>query len=69
MPARDRERINEVLNQMKGQPLSGDLAPLRAEYQGAFRRRIGSWRIVFTVRPDGRTVIVHDIMRRTSTTY
>jgi mRNA-degrading endonuclease RelE of RelBE toxin-antitoxin system len=69
MPARDRDRINEVLNQMIGQPLSGDLAPLRGEYQGAFRRRIGSWRIIFTVRPDSRTVIVHDIMRRTSTTY
>jgi len=69
MPARDRDRINEVLNQMKRQPLSGDVAPLRGEYEGAFRRRVGSWRIAFTVRPGIRTAVVHDIMRRTSTRY
>jgi mRNA-degrading endonuclease RelE of RelBE toxin-antitoxin system len=54
---------------MKGRPLSGDIVPLRGEHQGAFRRRVGSWRIIFTVRPDAQIIIVHDIMRRTSTTY
>jgi len=69
MPVRDRGRVNRVLNEMKGRPLSGDIVPLRGEHQGAFRRRVGSWRIIFTVRPDAQIVIVHDIMRRTSTTY
>jgi mRNA-degrading endonuclease RelE of RelBE toxin-antitoxin system len=43
--------------------------PLRGEYQGAFRRRVGSWRIIFTVRPDVQIVVVQDIMRRTSTSH
>jgi mRNA-degrading endonuclease RelE of RelBE toxin-antitoxin system len=69
MPSRDRGRLNNALNEMKNQPLSGDIVPLRGEYQGAFRRRVGAWRIIFTVRPEGRVVIVHDILRRSSTTY
>ncbi len=69
MPARDRERINRALNQMKEGPLSGDIVPLRGAYDGAFRRRIGAWRIIFTVKLEFQTVIIHDILRRTSTTY
>lgn len=66
---RDCERVNRALNEMKKDPFQGDTAPLRGEYQGAYRRRVGAWRILFTVKPDIDTVIIHDIRRRTSTTY
>lgn len=69
MPVRDRERVNRVLNEMKGDPFQGDTAPLRGGYQGAYRRRVGAWRLLFTVKPEIEVVIVHDIRRRTSTTY
>jgi mRNA-degrading endonuclease RelE of RelBE toxin-antitoxin system len=69
MQRRDRDRINKVLNEMKERPLHGDIVPLRGEHQGGFRRRIGSWRVIFSVNPDAQVVIVHDIARRTSTTY
>jgi mRNA-degrading endonuclease RelE of RelBE toxin-antitoxin system len=69
MPSRDRARINRALNEMKGDPFLGDTAPLRGEYQGAYRRRVGVWRILFTVKPEAEVVIIHDIRRRTSTTY
>jgi mRNA-degrading endonuclease RelE of RelBE toxin-antitoxin system len=69
IPVRDRERVNRALNEMKGDPFQGDTAPLRGEYQGAYRRRVGSWRILFTVKPDIEVVIIHDIRRRTSSTY
>lgn len=69
MQGRDRDRINQVLNEMKEQPLHGDIVPLRGQHQGAFRRRIGSWRIVFPVKPEAQIVVIHDIVRRTSTTY
>jgi mRNA-degrading endonuclease RelE of RelBE toxin-antitoxin system len=68
MPARDRNRVNRALNDMKNDPLGGDITPLRGEYQGTFRRRVGSWRILFSVRSEIQTVISHDIRRRTSTT-
>ncbi|HVH80138.1 MAG TPA: hypothetical protein VM782_12155, partial [Stellaceae bacterium] len=69
MPARDRDRVNKVLNEMKERPLGGDIVPLRGQHQGSFRRRIGSWRILLSVRPEAQIVVVHDILRRTSTTY
>jgi mRNA-degrading endonuclease RelE of RelBE toxin-antitoxin system len=69
MGARDRERINRALNDMKREPLSGDVVPLRGRYQGSFRRRVGSWRILFTFDLEQKTVEVYDIRRRTTTTY
>jgi len=43
--------------------------PLKGPYQGSFRRRVGSWRIIFTPKSDNAVVAVADILRRTSTTY
>jgi hypothetical protein len=53
---------------MKENPFLGDISPLHGAYEGAYRRRVG-WCILFTVKPDIEVVIVHDIRRRTSTTY
>ena len=66
---RDRERINRALNDMKSDPLSGDITALRGDYQGLYRRRVGPWRIIFALKPDRRIVLIGDIVRRTSTTY
>jgi mRNA-degrading endonuclease RelE of RelBE toxin-antitoxin system len=54
---------------MKDDPFSGDASALRGEYQGLFRRRVGSWRVIFELDPDRRLVLIHDILRRSSTTY
>src|SRR5204863_9576856 len=40
------------LNEMKDDPLSGDVVLLRGEYHGLYRRRVGPWRIIFGLRPD-----------------
>jgi mRNA-degrading endonuclease RelE of RelBE toxin-antitoxin system len=69
LPIQDRQRINAALNQMKGDPFSGDITALKGEYRGLLRRRIGPWRLVFEMNAEQRVVLVHDILRRTSTTY
>jgi mRNA-degrading endonuclease RelE of RelBE toxin-antitoxin system len=69
MPAGDRERINRALNDIKTDPLSGDITALRGAYRGLYRRRVGSWRIIFGLKPESRIVLIGDIVRRTSTTY
>jgi mRNA-degrading endonuclease RelE of RelBE toxin-antitoxin system len=43
--------------------------PLKGPYAGSYRRRVGPWRIVFTLHRDSQVVSVADIARRTSTTY
>jgi mRNA-degrading endonuclease RelE of RelBE toxin-antitoxin system len=69
MPAKDRERVNRALNEMKADPLSGDIVSLKGEYEGQFRRRVGSWRILFELNPTERVILIGDIRRRSSTTY
>ena len=69
MPARDRERISRTLDDLKTDPQSGDITALRGEYRGLYRRRVGSWRIIFGLKPESRVVLIGDIVRRTSTTY
>ena len=54
---------------MEDDPLSGDIAALKGEYHGQFRRRIGSWRVIFELDAEHRIVLVHDILRRSTTTY
>ena len=41
MPEKDRARINRALNEMKTDPFSGDVVPLKGEYKGLLRRRVG----------------------------
>jgi mRNA interferase RelE/StbE len=69
MPSRDRDRLNDVLNDMKTDPLTGDVVSLKGEYEGQYRRRVGSWRILFELKTTAHVVLVHDIRRRSSTTY
>ena len=65
----DRERINAVLIAMRTDPLAGDVIPLRGQYAGSFRRRVGSWRIIFALNPSIQLIEIQAILRRTSTTY
>jgi mRNA-degrading endonuclease RelE of RelBE toxin-antitoxin system len=69
IPARDRGRIEAALLDMKRDPRAGDTRPLQGRHQGAFRHRVGAWRIIFALKPEGQVVLVADITRRTSSTY
>ena len=69
MPKRDAGRVLAVLESMESDPFAGDLAALQGVHKGSYRRRVGSWRVLFDVDPASRTVSVTDIRRRTSTTY
>jgi mRNA-degrading endonuclease RelE of RelBE toxin-antitoxin system len=69
MQERDRRRINAALNTMRGDPFTGDVTALKGEYRGLFRRRVGSWRLIFELNAEERLVLVHDILRRSSHTY
>ena len=68
MPAADRRRVLAALDAMEQNPFSGDIVRLKAQ-PIAWRRPVGDWRILFDIEPEKRRVIVHDVVRRTSTTY
>jgi len=68
IPAKDRARIESALLGMRDNPFPGDIARLRAQ-PSAWRRRVGNYRILYDVFPDRLLIVVHAILRRTSTTY
>jgi mRNA-degrading endonuclease RelE of RelBE toxin-antitoxin system len=65
-PGKDRDRILAALDEMAVDPFCGDIRKLAAN---EYRRRIGSYRVRFTVYAELRFVQVTAIVRRTSTTY
>lgn len=68
LPGADRRHVLAALDAMERDAFSGHIVRLKAQ-PTAWRRRVGTWRILFDVVPEKRLVLVHDIVRRTSTTY
>jgi len=67
IPAADLRRIFVAINAMSADPLSGDVIKLKGAE--TFRRRVGNYRIIFSIDFDRRLVAILDVQRRTSTTY
>jgi mRNA interferase RelE/StbE len=68
LPRGDRERIVAALDGMATNPFAGDVVKLKGQ-DGAFRRRIGAYRIIYLVDVAARRVEIVDVLRRRSTTY
>ena len=70
LPRDRQEQIAAVLEAMKEDPLRGDVLPLRsARLKGALRRRIGRYRIIFSLSPSERLIDIGAILPRSEKTY
>ena len=67
-PAKSQRLLRAALEEMEQNPFTGDIVRLASE-RATWRRRVGSYRIVFDVYPEQQHIDVVDIARRTSTTY
>jgi len=67
-PAKYQGKIATALQQMAVDPFAGDIIKLEGENK-RWRRRVGSYRIFYTVDGSARTVAISAILRRTSSTY
>ena len=65
----DQQRANAALNAMRTDLLAAMSSRFGGKYAGSFRRRIGSWRIIFALNPNIQLIEIQAILRRTSTTY
>ncbi|MCP8308370.1 MAG: type II toxin-antitoxin system RelE/ParE family toxin [archaeon] len=63
LPDKDKERILDAIKNMESNPFSGDVKPIRA-LRGVFRRRIGDYRIAFTINFEASEVIVLKVSKR-----
>ncbi len=53
---------------MQEDPFQGDIKRLKGQLT-AWRRRVGSYRIIYDLYLDQRLIVVAAIVRRSSTTY
>lgn len=67
IPASGQRRIMAAIGLMGEDPFSGDVVKLKGT--DAFRRRVGDYRIIFSIDYQRHAVGILDVMRRTTTTY
>jgi mRNA interferase RelE/StbE len=67
-PKKDRERILDILYTFTNNPYSGDAFKMEG-YENRWRRRVGSYRILYKIDANKKLVTVIEIKRRTSSTY
>lgn len=68
-----RDRLVQVaraIDEIGEDPTLGDLRPIKSgRFKGALRKRVGPYRIVYSIDPDAREVNVAAILTRGDTTY
>ena len=67
---RDRQaQIVRTIDQMEVDPLAGDVKPLQGtEWKDRYRKRVGSYRIIFTIDRKAATVAISAILIRSEKT-
>jgi len=68
LPQRDQTRVKAALIAMQEDPFHGDLKRLKGTAT-AWRRRVGSYRIIYDLYSEECIILISAILRRTSTTY
>jgi mRNA-degrading endonuclease RelE of RelBE toxin-antitoxin system len=62
--------VERVIAQMASDPFQGDVKALQGEeWRGVFRRRLGDYRLFFTVDHGRQKVVIHQITLRSGKTY
>ena len=68
---RDRQaQIERAIDEMETDPLAGDVKPLKGlEWKYRYRKRVGPYRIIFTLDRKARIVAISAILIRSEKTY
>ncbi len=70
LPRDRRARIERAIDDMERDPFAGNVKPLTGpEWRGRYRKRVGPYRIVFTVDCNAATVAISAILIRSEKTY
>jgi mRNA-degrading endonuclease RelE of RelBE toxin-antitoxin system len=70
LPQDRRKQIGSAIEEMERDPTNGDVRPIKSgKFKGTLRKRVGRYRIVFSLDRAARTVDVAAIIVRTGKTY
>jgi len=63
-------QVAEAIDEMGQDPTRGDVRPIKSgTFRGALRKRVGPYRIVYTVDPKAKVVAIAAILTRGEGTY
>ena len=70
LPRDRRKQIGSAIEEMERDPTNGDVRPIKSgKFKGTLRKRVGRYRIVFSLDRAARMVDVAAIIVRTGKTY
>ena len=70
LPRSRQEQLARAIEEMEKDPTTGDVRPIKSgKFKGALRKRIGRYRIVFSLDPSAKKVEIGAILARTGKTY
>jgi mRNA-degrading endonuclease RelE of RelBE toxin-antitoxin system len=70
IPHDRRTRIARAIDELERNPLAGDIIPLKGpEWSGRYRKRVGPYRIIFTINRTTTTIAISGILVRSEKTY
>jgi mRNA-degrading endonuclease RelE of RelBE toxin-antitoxin system len=70
LPSRIRQRVSRTLQMMSLDPFAGDVKALHGpEWHGSFRRKLGSYRLIFSADQAQRKGLILRIVKRSKGTY
>lgn len=68
IPRRDAGVILRLIRLLPTNPYFGDVQKMKEE-DNVWRRRVGSYRIFYKIKPAEKVILVFNLERRTSSTY
>ncbi len=69
LPRRDQARVLAAVKALAKNPRPTGCRPVRAVGKGAYRVRVGDYRVIYAVLDDERVVIIARVARRNESTY
>ncbi len=69
LPRDRRQQVARAIDEMTEDPSRGDVQPIKSgKFQGALRKRVGRYRIIFSLDPDQGFIDIAAILTRTEAT-
>ena len=68
VPKKDKERIAQALIAMESNPFGGDFRHVTGR-TNEYARRVGNWRIVFSLQEDRGVIYIWKVDRKGKSTY
>ena len=70
LPQDRRRQLAEAIEEMEEDPTSGDVRPIKSrKFRGTLRKRVGRYRVVFSLDHSNNCVEIASILTRTGKTY